>query len=109
VLLIVEIGHAPTPTEPHDLDESVLALFAPDFRVERQQRFGLREDHNVYASILEGRPYVERRRFVVRSTAMPRSCSRARFLRRRMAHPIGRPSRNHGEPSPWYTTAEERR
>ena len=59
VLLIVEIGHAPTPTEPHDLDESVLALFAPDFRVERQQRFGLREDHNVYASILEGRPDVE--------------------------------------------------
>ena len=61
VLLIVEIGHAPTPTEPHHLDETLLGLFAPDFRVERQQCFGLRDDHNVYASILEGRVYIEGR------------------------------------------------
>ena len=61
VLLTVEIGHAPTPTEPHHLDETLLGLFAPDFRVERLRRFGLRDDHNVYASILEGRAYTEGR------------------------------------------------
>ena len=59
VLLIVEIGHPPTPTEPHHLDGTLLELFAPDFRVERQRRFGIRDDHDVYASIFEGLPYTD--------------------------------------------------
>lgn len=58
ILLIVEIGHAPTPTEPHWLDESVVAKFAPEFRPEGVRLFGVREDHNLYASLKNFAPYV---------------------------------------------------
>jgi SAM-dependent methyltransferase len=58
VLLIVEIGHAPTPTEPHFLDESIVEKFAPEFEAVGMRRYGVREDHNLYASLLDGVPYV---------------------------------------------------
>lgn len=58
VLLIVEIGHAPTPTEPHHLDESVVEAFAPEFEAISVRTFGVREDHNLYASLLDDVPYV---------------------------------------------------
>jgi len=57
VLLIVEIGHAPTPTEPHDLDEGVLDLFAPEFEPVSVRSFGVRPDHNLYASLLDDVPH----------------------------------------------------
>ena len=57
ILLIVEIGHAPTPTEPHHLDESVVELFAPEFEVVSMRSYGVREDHNLYASLLNEIPY----------------------------------------------------
>jgi SAM-dependent methyltransferase len=53
MLLIVEIGHAPTPTEPHVLDESVIEKFAPEFEAISVRTFGLRRDHNVYGSLLD--------------------------------------------------------
>jgi len=59
ILLIVEIGHAPTPTEPHWLDESVVAQFAPEFKPTDVRLFGVREDHNLYASLKQGVPYVK--------------------------------------------------
>ena len=58
VLLIVETGHAPTPTEPHRLDESIVDLFAPEFAVVSARSFGVRADHNLYASLLDEVPYV---------------------------------------------------
>jgi SAM-dependent methyltransferase len=58
VLLIVETGHIPTPTEPHRLDESIVEAFAPEFRVERARSFGVRVDHNLYASLLDEVPHV---------------------------------------------------
>lgn len=57
ILLIVEIGHAPTPTEPHWLDESVPAQFAPEFKPVGVRLFGVREDHNLYASLKHAIPY----------------------------------------------------
>ncbi len=58
VLLIVEIGHAPTPTEPHHLDESVVELFGPEFEAASVRTFGVRDDHNLYASLLDDSPFV---------------------------------------------------
>jgi len=57
VLLIVEIGHEPTPTEPHDLDESVIEKFAPQFEAISVRTYGVRADHNLYASLLDDVPY----------------------------------------------------
>jgi len=57
ILLIVEIGHAPTPTEPHWLDESVVELFAPEFEAVSLHTYGVREDHNLYASLLDDIPF----------------------------------------------------
>ena len=57
VLLIVEIGHAPTPTEPHRLDENIAGLFAPEFEALRRRCFGVRPDHNLYGSLLDEVPY----------------------------------------------------
>jgi ubiquinone/menaquinone biosynthesis C-methylase UbiE len=58
ILLIVEIGHVPTPTEPHHLDESIVEKFAPEFKAVSLRTFGVREDHNLYASLLHQVPYV---------------------------------------------------
>jgi SAM-dependent methyltransferase len=59
VLLIVEIGHAPTPTEPHRLDQSVAEMFAPEFKAISLRTFGVRPDHNLYGSLLEEIPFTK--------------------------------------------------
>lgn len=59
VLLIVEIGHEPTPTEPHYLDESIVAAFGPEFTAHGVRTYGVRDDHNIYGSMLDGVPYVK--------------------------------------------------
>jgi SAM-dependent methyltransferase len=59
VLLIVEIGHIPTPTEPHHLDETIVAKFAPEFEVVSLRTFGVRHDHNVYGSMLDAIPTIK--------------------------------------------------
>ncbi|MEI9885481.1 MAG: class I SAM-dependent methyltransferase [Rhizomicrobium sp.] len=58
ILVIVEIGHAPTPTEPHWLDENVAAKFGPGFKAHDVRLFGVRADHNLYASMLDKVPYI---------------------------------------------------
>lgn len=55
-LLTVEIGHAPTATEPHSLGWDVAEGFA-GWRVEWSARNGLRSDHDIYASIDEDLEY----------------------------------------------------
>jgi len=57
VLLIVEIGHVPTPTEPHHLDETIALKFGPEFEAVSVRCFGVRHDHNVYGSMLDAIPY----------------------------------------------------
>jgi ubiquinone/menaquinone biosynthesis C-methylase UbiE len=59
ILLIVEIGHAPTSTEPHRLDRTFIERFEPEFSIIRLKMFGIREDRNVYGSILNNTPYTE--------------------------------------------------
>lgn len=49
-LLAVEVGHEPTATEPHSLPWDVCDGFA-GWRVEWSARNGLRDDHDIYASI----------------------------------------------------------
>jgi len=57
ILLIVEIGHAPTPTEPHALGVDIVERFAPEFSAQNVRLFGVRADHNLYASMLDGVVY----------------------------------------------------
>ena len=59
ILLIVEIGHAPTPTEPHYLNRTLVDWFTPHFSPRRLKLYGVRADHNVYASILDDTAYAE--------------------------------------------------
>jgi SAM-dependent methyltransferase len=59
ILVIVEIGHAPTPTEPHRLDESVVERFAPEFKPVQLDLAGTGEDHNLYRSLKHQVPYVK--------------------------------------------------
>jgi len=59
ILVIVEFGHAPTPTEPHWLDESITERFGPEFQAHDIRVFGVRDDHNLYASMLDNVPHVK--------------------------------------------------
>lgn len=55
LLLIVEINHEPTITEPHFLTEKILvdAITAKGFEVADKNVCAIREDHDVYASLKE--------------------------------------------------------
>lgn len=53
-LLTVEVGHEPTATEPHSLGWDVAEGFA-GWTVQWSARNGLRDDHDIYASIDEDR------------------------------------------------------
>lgn len=55
LLLIVEVGHPPTVTEPQTLDEDVLDAFDA-CRVVSRRVVAINDDHNVYGSIAEDRP-----------------------------------------------------
>ncbi|MEO1307953.1 MAG: class I SAM-dependent methyltransferase [Pseudomonadota bacterium] len=52
VLLIVEVNHPPTLTEPHCLTETILNRFSGCTLVERK-RYAVNAEHNVYGSIRE--------------------------------------------------------
>jgi SAM-dependent methyltransferase len=54
-LLTVEVGHEPTATEPHSLTWDVAEGFA-GWALRWSARNGLRDDHDIYASIDEDRP-----------------------------------------------------
>jgi ubiquinone/menaquinone biosynthesis C-methylase UbiE len=57
VLLITEMDHQPTFTEPHKLDRSVLSRFEPEFSQGDVRYFGERDDHQIYKSLTEKVPY----------------------------------------------------
>jgi hypothetical protein len=52
LLLIVELDHLPTSTEPQSLDQTILDHFRPELAAVRVDTYGVRADHNVYGSIL---------------------------------------------------------
>jgi SAM-dependent methyltransferase len=56
VLLIVEINHPPTVTEPHLLDMSIMDKF-DGFSVAHIEVFGIRDDHDVYGSLTDRHPF----------------------------------------------------
>ncbi|MCK0168472.1 class I SAM-dependent methyltransferase [Jannaschia sp. S6380] len=55
LLLIVEIDHPATVTEPHRLHESTLEAF-DRCTVEESRVFAIRDDHDVYRSLRDARP-----------------------------------------------------
>jgi len=57
LLLMVETGHEPTTAEPQSLDWRVLEAFV-GWEVDWSARNGVREDHNLYASVDDGIPYI---------------------------------------------------
>jgi ubiquinone/menaquinone biosynthesis C-methylase UbiE len=54
ILLIVEVDHPPTPTEPHRLNEAILGSFRACTLICREL-FAINKQHNVYGSIAEAR------------------------------------------------------
>ncbi|MDP4004961.1 class I SAM-dependent methyltransferase [Methylobacterium sp. NEAU K] len=56
ILLIVEINHPPTVTEPHLIGMDVIDKFR-GFSVVTSEVFGIREDHNVYGSLTDRHPF----------------------------------------------------
>ena len=59
ILVVVEIGHAPTPTEPHWLDESIIDAFGHEFRPTSIHFAGIGEIHNLWASLKNKIPFVK--------------------------------------------------
>jgi SAM-dependent methyltransferase len=57
-LLLVEVEHAPTVTEPHMLSWDILDDFA-GWNVEGHSRVALDASHNVYKSWLRGQPWTD--------------------------------------------------
>jgi SAM-dependent methyltransferase len=57
ILIITEIEHDSTLTEPHRLSPSVAELFLPEFTVESLRLFGIRSHDNLYANLLDDTPY----------------------------------------------------
>lgn len=53
-LLIVELNHKPTVTEPHSIDKSILDKFG--FDVVFEATYAMRDDHNVYGSLFDATP-----------------------------------------------------
>jgi ubiquinone/menaquinone biosynthesis C-methylase UbiE len=50
-LLITEVEHEASPTEPQNLPRSVAHQFEPEFMIVTQGICAIREDHNVYQSL----------------------------------------------------------
>jgi ubiquinone/menaquinone biosynthesis C-methylase UbiE len=56
-LLIVEVNHAPTPTEPVEITETELkANLLATYEIASWQAYELRNDHDIYRSLREGVP-----------------------------------------------------
>jgi hypothetical protein len=55
-LLLVEMDHAPTPTEPHSLDWDLLSRFS-SWEVLEERRVALDSAHDVHGSWLRGEPW----------------------------------------------------
>ncbi len=58
ILLIVEIDHEPTETEPHRLDRTIVDRFGPEFRPVKTRLFGIHDQFDLYGALKKGVPYV---------------------------------------------------
>ena len=58
-LLITEVEHTPTPTEPHFLPRTIAHRFEPEFEVQSQGLCALNEAHDIYGSLRERQDYRE--------------------------------------------------
>jgi ubiquinone/menaquinone biosynthesis C-methylase UbiE len=56
-LLITEINHIPTPTEPHTISEDLIERLSNDFYCEKSKLTSIRGDHDIYESLIEAKPY----------------------------------------------------
>jgi|ERR1700674_1785091 len=56
-LLITEINHSPTPTEPHTISEDVIEQLSPKCSSVVVNLISIREDHDIYESLLDAKPY----------------------------------------------------
>jgi SAM-dependent methyltransferase len=56
-LLITEINHPPTPTEPHTISEDLIDRLSRDFQVLETKLVAIRSDHDVYQSLRDAIPY----------------------------------------------------
>src|SRR5262249_48832851 len=56
-LLITEINHPPTPTEPHTLTEELIERLASNFTPQSVRLNAIRSDHDIYTSLRENAPY----------------------------------------------------
>jgi ubiquinone/menaquinone biosynthesis C-methylase UbiE len=65
ILIISEINHLPTFTEPHRLDRSVVSQFEPQFVPQDVRYFGERPDHKIYASLTDKISYIEGQRGIL--------------------------------------------
>lgn len=59
ILLIVEINHDATFTEPHRLDRNIVDRFSPEFEVVAPRLFGIRDQFDLYGALKENLPYEE--------------------------------------------------
>lgn len=59
ILLMTEINHPSTLTEPHQLSREVVKMFEPEFVAEVCEVYGVRADHNLWAGKVENIPYRE--------------------------------------------------
>ena len=57
-LLITEINHPPTPTEPHTLTEKLIDRLSRDFTAVAVKLTAIRSDHDIYRSLHEDTPYI---------------------------------------------------
>jgi ubiquinone/menaquinone biosynthesis C-methylase UbiE len=57
-LLITEINHPPTQTEPHTLTEELIDRLSRDFTPVAVKLTAIRSDHDIYRSLQEDAPYI---------------------------------------------------
>lgn len=58
LLLIVEIDHPPTATEPHRLDRRIVDRFRPQFHPVRLRLNGILDQYDLYGALRAGVPFV---------------------------------------------------
>jgi ubiquinone/menaquinone biosynthesis C-methylase UbiE len=56
-LVITEINHPPTPTEPHTLSEDLIERLSRDFSLIAVKLTAIRSDHDIYGSLRDNIPY----------------------------------------------------
>jgi hypothetical protein len=57
LLLIMEINHAPTSTEPQTISEDLIDHLSPDFSPSTVKVIAIRNDHDIYGSLRNNESY----------------------------------------------------